>query len=306
MEVEIVKFFQKISNSFHDVFFELITRMGEETFFLIIFAGLYICYNKFFAVKYTFYYLISVGINSLVKGIIRRPRPYEISSEIINRLPASNYSFPSGHTQGYFVQATMIMNEINVKSEREKLKITSLVCLSIFGLFVMISRLYWGQHFATDVIAGMMFGLTIPFVLDFLIGLIPKEWKNKLTEERIFFIIGVLCLIVTSVFIALEIGINFSSRKVYKFLGVLLAMSVGYFVDLKFIKYQPNQGWMWGIIKFFISTIVLVGMYLLLTLFIPVKGYFCFLVYFILGIMATIVLPLIFKLLIIVQFLKKK
>ena len=295
MEVEIVKFFQNLANSFFDIFFWLITKMGEETFFLFVFAGIYLCYDKFFAVKYTFYYLMSVGVNTLVKGIVKRTRPYVASTEIENRLPASNYSFPSGHSQGYFVQATTGMIEINNKCNKKRFKIFVFCGLIIAGILVMISRMYWGQHYLTDVIVGMMFGISIPFVLDFIFSKIPKSFKDKFTQDRIFLIIGVLSMIVSLVCFMLEFGIGFYSRKVYKFSAILLAMSLGYFLDAKYIKFEPKQGWVWGIFKFLIVVVVLGGLYYLMTLFIPLKGFFYFVIYFVLGIVGTVALPAIFK-----------
>lgn len=295
MEIEIVKFFQGLASEFLNVFFWLITKLGEETVFLIVVMGIYLCYDKFFAVKYSLYYLLSVGINNLVKLLFLRPRPYVVSNEIINRLPALGKSFPSGHSQGYFVQATIGMVEINKKNKNKPFKLTLLIAFSFIGLLVMISRMFWGQHYPSDVIIGMMFGLALPFVFDWLIGLIPQEFKNKFTKARIYFGMILLAIFLFGLFFAIELSINFASRKVYKFLGVYLAMGLGYVVDEKFIKYKSKQGWLYGLLKFVIATLIISLIYWVITLIVPLKTYVYFIVYLFLGLVATIIMPLCFK-----------
>lgn len=297
MEIKIVEFFQNISNSFLDVFWGIITKMGEETFFLIAFAGIYLCYSKLFAIKYTFYYLVSVGVNSIVKSVFDRPRPYMVSDTIDNILPASGSSFPSGHTQGYFVQWSTATIELNKKSKRNGFRVALPMIMLVGGVLLMISRMYLGQHFLSDVLVGMMFGIILPFVFDFIIKLIPINFRKKLTAERLFFVIGMLAVIVTAVFVIVQFSIGFYLTRIYKFLGVLSSMSIGYFIDYKYIGYEPNQGWLWGFVKFLITAIVLFGGYFILALLVPLTGYYAFLIYFVLGLFATTVLPFVFSLL---------
>lgn len=296
MEIEIVKFVQNWANKFLDVFLWLITKLGEETVFLFLLAMIYICYNKMFAIKFSYYYLISVAFNSFMKICAKRPRPHVFSADVVNRLPAGGYSFPSGHTQGYFVNATTGMMEINKKSKRNKLKICLLFVLGLLGILVMISRLYWGQHYLTDVLVGMMFGLSIPFALDWFIQILPNSIKNFFTVDKMYLILGILGGLVFLVLLPLEFAIGFVSNKAYKFVAVFIAMSIGYFVDKKCIHYNSYQGFKIGVIKIIISLFVLVGLYILLQLIIPIKGYICFLVYLFLGLICTIILPILFKL----------
>lgn len=297
MEIEIIKFFQNMASSLLDSFFWVVTKLGEETVFLIILTCIYLCYDKFFAVKYMFYYLISVGVNTVVKAVVERPRPYNVSNEVKNRLPASNYSFPSGHSQGYFVQASTGMNEINSKCNKTKFKILLLSGFIFVGLLVMISRMYWGQHYLSDVIMGMIFGITIPYVLEYIFSLFPKSFKRKFNTDRVFLAIGVLAGLVAIVLFVLEFGLSFYSSKLYKFTAIILAMSFGYFIDCKYIKFNPKQGWIWGIFKFIITIVVLVGMYYIMVMSISLRGYLYFVVYFILGLIACVGLPAVFKVL---------
>ena len=296
MEVQIVKFFQSLANGFNDGFFWLVTKMGEETFFLLMLGIVYLCYSDKYALKLTFYYLASVAFNNIIKLVCKRPRPYVASSEVVDRLHASGYSFPSGHTQGYFVLATTNMLEINKKSTRKSFKITMLSVFSVLGMLVMISRMYWGQHYLTDVVVGMMFGLAIPFFLDFVLGIMPEKIKKFFTVERIYNIIFVCSIIVAVVAICLQFFAGKTLDLLYKFSAVFIVISLGYFLNKKKIKYVSNQGFKIGILKSLIMLGIVIGLYLLFNLIFDINGIILFAVYLFLGAICTIILPIVFKL----------
>ena len=295
MELEIVKAVQSMSNKFFDAFFWLITKMGEETFFLFLLMMIYLCYDKFFAIKFSYFYLISVGFNSFIKLCVGRPRPHVASNQILNRLPADGYSFPSGHTQGFVVSATTGMIEINKRSKSNKLKISLLVTFILLSILVMVSRLYWGQHYLSDVMVGLMLGLSIPFALEWLLRILPNKFKSFFTIDKMFAILGILSGILFVVLLSLELALGFSSSKAYKFVAIFLAMTIGYFIDKKWIHYIANQGFVLGLTKFVISIVFVVGLYLLIDWVFVIRGWLYFVIYLFLGLVCTIILPLIYK-----------
>lgn len=295
MEINIVKFIQNLSNKFLDAFFWIITKLGEETVFFFVLALIYICYSKKFAIKFSFYYLISVAFNNIIKLIVRRPRPHIASTEISNRLSAEGYSFPSGHTQGYFAIATTGFVEISNKSNKRCLKITYLTLFLIIGIFVMLSRLYWGQHYLSDVVVGMMFGISVIYFLEWFLRILPGKIKLIFTTEKLYLIIGCISLLLFIIMLILELTIGLYSRTIYRFSAVFVSLMIGYFVDKKYIGYTENQGFKLGFVKYFITIGVLVGLYLLCNLIIPMISYQFFIVYLFLGLICTILLPLIFK-----------
>lgn len=296
MEIGIIKAVQGIANSFLDVVFWLITKMGEEMFFLLIFVGFYLLYSKKFAFKFTIYYLISVGVNGVVKLIIRRPRPYVASSEIIDRLHASEFSFPSGHSQGYFVEATTSMQELGKSNTRKWLKITVLSILSVLGICVMVSRLYWGQHYPSDVIVGAMFGIALPFIIDIAWKLVPNKIKDWFTVERFCKILLAIGVVGFIIFLILDFAFGISSRKVYIFLGMYTALSLGYLIDSKYIGYKEisNKKTFW--IKFIITYALLVAIYLPCSLLFGYGKIVYYFVFLFIGAVVSLLLPYLFKL----------
>jgi len=295
MEIEIVKTIQSFSNKFLDVVFWLITKMGEETFFLILLSFVYIAYSDKFALKLLFVYLISVGINSLIKWIIKRPRPYIVSNQVMDRLHYDGYSFPSGHSQGYFVTMTTGLFEIKKSNCKKNIKIFVILLTFLFGLGVMISRLYWGQHFLTDVIAGMILGVLVSIILCYFFDRTSQPIKKVLSIKSICFFLTIISFGVFVVTATLYSFTNVDLDKIYKFAAVIISIGLGMNINNRFIHYKSNQGFVMGVLKCLILLACYIFLYYLINLMIDIKGIICFFVYLILGMICTILLPLLFK-----------
>ncbi|HAH93738.1 MAG TPA: hypothetical protein DCM01_07835 [Dielma fastidiosa] len=99
---------------------------------------------------------ITAASNVLLKQLFIRPRP--IGYRLIE---IDGYSFPSGHSMaamafyGYLIY--LIWHKLEVKWQ--KYLFTCL--LSLLILLIMLSRIYLGVHYASDVLAGAAAALAI-------------------------------------------------------------------------------------------------------------------------------------------------
>ena len=85
------------------------------------------------------------AVTTLVKGIVDRERPNHVQSS------RWDSSFPSGHTSAYFALATVY----GAKYPR------LIIPLAVLGAGVAYSRVYLGEHYPTDVLAGAALGFGI-------------------------------------------------------------------------------------------------------------------------------------------------
>lgn len=106
----------------------------------------------------------SSAINVLVKDLIRRPRPADPLVQVLDKL--NSYSFPSGHVMFYTCFFGFIWF-LAFSLLKPSLKRSLL--LAFFGGLVMlvgISRIYLGEHWASDVLGAYLLGsLTLVIII---------------------------------------------------------------------------------------------------------------------------------------------
>ncbi len=99
--------------------------------------------------------LMGDGFYSLIKQIVKRPRPMH------QILPTGGYSFPSGHTLGTTLVALLLWTLFVTQMHRGWLRWTVTVLLVLWVILIGFSRLYLQVHFPSDVLGGVLGALML-------------------------------------------------------------------------------------------------------------------------------------------------
>ncbi len=251
MDIAIVEQVQKISNSFFDAFFSFVTKFGEVIPFIVIFFLLYWCVENKTAMQFLFTYLIGIALNSLIKHIFKRPRPYLKSQSIVNKYGSDGYSFPSGHS----ASATLAFGGAYCQlkgSVNKGLKTFFAVANITIILLVMFSRIYLGQHYLSDVICGFLFAVL-------WLVLAPKIYKFFNNFDYIAFLFVIPVAVMVALFSCSPFVINAEFVKIYLICGLICGIMLGYFIDRKFISNKTQKSILFILIKGVTCTLLTIG-----------------------------------------------
>ena len=287
MEIQIVEFFKSWSCKFCDLLFSFTNILGEDLFFYLVFFILYWCYDRRFALKYSLVYLGSCASNVLLKKLIGRPRPIGAT--------ATGKSFPSGHAQSYASVGTGLLYEANKHKFPAKRwqRIEFLIEFIVFGVLVAIGRMYFGQHYLTDVVAGLLIGAIITILITYVVDIIISKSKISLDKFLLILvpIVAVAYVVVacTNIFDAPD-----DLAKIYRMVGIFFSVVVGHFVDKKWIKYSCEDTMKNRLLKAVFGSATLMMIFSLWLREVEVNALLP-VYYFVVGLVGTVVLPWIFK-----------
>ncbi|MGB4394078.1 MAG: phosphatase PAP2 family protein [Tepidanaerobacteraceae bacterium] len=270
----ILKYVQSFSNETLDSFFEIITMLGEEWFFIILFAIFFWCFNKSFGYKLAFICLTSAAINTIIKEIVKLPRPigYE-GIKSIRVETAEGYSFPSGHTQ----QSSSLFATLMIEFKKKWLYFIGALGILLVGF----SRMYLGVHWPSDVIGGLIIG-----ILWTMIAIKIFDWSKDRGNPMLLGVF-VIPMIILMLF--------FQTATYYKVVGTLLTLWIGYIIDDKYFSFVTKAVWWKQILKLVIGFLGLILIKVYVKKLLPLTIYSDFLKYALMGIWMTVISPIIYR-----------
>ena len=96
------------------------------------------------------------GLDVAIKLVVHRPRP---STSLVHVMKVLNsYSFPSGHVMFYFVFFGFLIFWACSRLDASKLRNGVLMLLGSLVSLVGVSRIYLGEHWASDVLGAYLLG----------------------------------------------------------------------------------------------------------------------------------------------------
>ena len=245
--MELLYFLQSIRNPVVDEIMLLITRLGEETAFLVLALVFFWCVDKRRG-----YYMMAVGFvgtiaSQFMKLICRIPRPWVLDENFTvvgnAKEAATGYSFPSGHSQSS-------VGTLGSIAATGKNKWLTIVCI-IFAVLVPFSRMYLGVHTPADVLVGSAISLVLIFALK------PVMFKGG--DKGMWILIGAMLALAVGYLAYVELfpfpadvdahNLESGLKNAYTLLGCLLGVCVVYFVDSKWLDFQTDAIWWAQILK---------------------------------------------------------
>ena len=94
-----------------------------------------------------------------LKHLYQRPRP-----EILHLVEEEGFSFPSGHSLAVTLLIGSLIIIVGQRVKNRTVKLILQISLGIYLVSVIISRVYLGVHYPSDVLASLCLGLGILFI----------------------------------------------------------------------------------------------------------------------------------------------
>jgi len=165
-----------------DYLFPYITHLGGGFLSLVAVFGLLLVQYRL-AIIASASFLLSGLITQILKRFVfpDSPRPFKYfeDSDLIHTIADvdmySSFSFPSGHTTTVF--SLFFMLALCLK---KKYQGWGVLC-ALFAILGGYSRVYLGQHFPTDVLAGSAIGVLTTYLC---YRILDKLLKNKSWASR--------------------------------------------------------------------------------------------------------------------------
>ena len=224
-----------IENSIVQLIFEIITFTGESLFLILVFAILIFIYDKRFAVNFFLMYGISGIINSMLKEIIKEPRP--LTNITKSDEPVLGYGFPSGHAQ--VAASNWGLTAYHFKDKARPLLIP--VVFSIFIFLVALSRVIIGVHSLKQIIWGLLIGIIILIAFLYLEPIISEKFNLLSLPMKLILaiVLSVLLYVIGTLLFPEFAGYG---ENIYAIAGgSLLGLSVGSLLEREYVKYEPSE-----------------------------------------------------------------
>jgi len=273
MQLEIIKFIQQIANPFWDMFFTIVSILGEEFFLIALLGLIYWCVDKKLGYKVGFLYVLNAPLNFILKAAFNAPRP--IGSEGIRTIyegTATGSSFPSGHSQlggGLFY---FLFN-----NSKQKILKTLFLIISVL---IPISRLYLGVHFPIDVVVGFALGVMMVYLSGWIF---EKLYENHTVWMLLFAAPPLAYCLITG------------NQDGFKMTGLIIAFVIGLVIEKRYINFSVQAKPVAQVIKYACGVAAVLALRSGLKAVLPVNVWSGFIRYFIIGIFVTVVYPYIIK-----------
>ncbi|MDI6452297.1 phosphatase PAP2 family protein [Peloplasma aerotolerans] len=276
MDLDIVKWIQSFRNPVFDWLFYIITQIGDQYVFIAAAVIIYWTIDKKFAHKFVFTFMVSAIVNSGIKELFKRVRPFYLPGvETEPHWNTDGYAFPSGHAQAAGVLGYTLY-DVSKKTQKKWVWYIGIAIL----ILVPLSRVYLGQHYLSDVIVGV--------VLSFVIAHFVFKLVDKMGDDE-----HIYTLMLAPIFIALLFFVK--NHDLYIAAGGFVGFACGYYLEKKYVSYEVKNILWIQVLKVVIGLIIALAIKEGFKMIFPDVLFFDFVRYLLIGVWAALGAPYVFK-----------
>ncbi|MDD4185001.1 MAG: phosphatase PAP2 family protein [Candidatus Izemoplasmatales bacterium] len=258
-ELELIKWLQSFRSDLWDFFFQMWTIFGEELVIVGLMGFVYWCYDKKVGEALGITVFVSLVVNSIIKVIVQRPRPFLVDEAITNIRPqtAGGFSFPSGHTQG----AATVFGGLAIWIRKRLFSII----VGVIIVMVALSRMYLGVHYLSDVVVGALLALGISYAFYWLLNKLENRTRLYI---YLLFGAGIIFLVLCFYFImTVEATATLTNAQnlyntlegVAKMMGAIFGFTIGVLFEHRKVAFSNHRVLWKNLIRFALGVGIVMG-----------------------------------------------
>ena len=288
-EIDIINKIRDSISPILDSIFEFITYLGGQEILILVIVIIYFVFSKKIGQRIAYAIFGSLLVNNSLKVMVNRVRPfnhpnanYTLNDHVL--ADATGQSFPSGHAQN----SSVAYSSIGFTFKNKNIWSISFILI----VLVALSRVLIGVHYPTDVIVGVILGISIAYIGTKLHEKFEEDFYKQMTLYIITAIIFLPVLLIYTNRLK-------DSYVLYKDLYTIYAFYIGYilavFIEKKYLDFNEFPTLKFRVIRATIAVIIVLGLLLGLKVIFPENVIFDMIRYFSLSFIGLGVYPLLFK-----------
>lgn len=239
-------------------FFQALTFLGNQEFYLLLIPFLFWCVDWAVGARLTIVYLLAVWLNTGIKDIVQAPRPFELDPSVAlvdpEEIYGVGYGMPSGHAQW----AMTVWGILASWMQRGWFWLLAGILVFLIGL----SRVYLGMHFPSQVAVGWGLGLVM---VALYLGL-HRPVEQAIATLSLGAQLG-LAVVVPGVLLWLH-----PVADVVAATAVLMGLSIGLVIARHYLPFVVEGNWGQRSLRYLVGVIIIFVIYFGLSAIFPQEG----------------------------------
>ncbi len=177
-ESDIIRFLQTNASTGWITFFQIVTLLGSYLGLFVTFIIVFVRDKKLSVALLATFAIASV-INHFLKALIGRARPFDTYEDIANYGGEDGLSMPSGHSVCAGIFATFLVYNLFKTSKDALTRTLGTTAYGSIMVLIAFSRMVLGVHYLTDIIVGMILGITFAIVGIIVYNVCMKKFAGE-------------------------------------------------------------------------------------------------------------------------------